>query len=104
MSAEHGLTREQLRAGQDAHRASGTPMSLALWLAAHDAEVRASVATPERWQYGAQSPDDPEGKVVAWSRGFTKHLVEQQGHHLFRRRPGTAPGPWVPVKQEEGEL
>lgn len=50
MSAEHGLTREQLRAGREAHRASGTPVSLALWLAAHDAEVRA-----EAWAVGAKA-------------------------------------------------
>lgn len=67
------------------------------WLAAHDAEVRASVVTEDRWQYGAQNPDDPEGKIVAWSRGFTKSLVEHQGHLLFRRRPGSAPGPWEAI-------
>lgn len=67
------------------------------WLAAHDAEVRASVVTEDRWQYGAQNPDDPEGKIVAWSRGFTKFLVEHQGHLLFRRRPGSAAGPWEAI-------
>ena len=76
------------------------------WLAAHDAEVQAQVVAEEpeeRWQYGAQNPDDADGKIIAWSRGFTKRLVEQQGHRLFRRTPGVPAGPWVPVKQEGAE-
>ena len=76
------------------------------WLAAHDAEVQAQVVAEEpeeRWQYGAQNPDDADGKIIAWSRGFTKRLVERQGHRLFRRTPGVPAGPWVPVKQEGAE-
>lgn len=102
MSAEHGLTREQLRAGQEAHRASGTPMSLALWLAAHDAEVRAGVVAEEPgWEYGVHC--ESSGRVnsvgAPWmDRKFAEKVTaNDSGNYGVCRRKA---GPWVPVKQE----
>lgn len=108
--SDYALTTEQalgdeiarVRHGQDV-TASDLANRLMPWLAAHDAEVRAGVVAEEpevRWQYGAQNPDDAEGEIIPWSRGFMKRLVEYQGHRLFRRRPAVPAGPWVPVKQE----
>ncbi len=110
--SEYTPTSEELRAGQEAYRASGTPMSLAIWLAAHDAEVRASVVAEERgWEYGTRL-----SVTDGWERGdrygeyeyidarsISDNINEDRSTTLplrdmtraVRRRKA---GPWEPVE------
>lgn len=53
-------------------------------IAAEEAEIR--------WQYGAKHPD--LDNIVPWSRSMLISVVDNQRHTLYRRRAGTAPGPW----------
>lgn len=70
--AEYALTSEEMRTGREAYQASGTPMSLAVWLAAHDAEVRAR-ALAEGFSEGVNFIDDQPGP---WGAGMVAGRAE----------------------------
>ncbi len=70
-----------------------------------DAARAALVAAEEaelRWQYGAKHPE--LDSIVTWSRSMLISVVDNQGHILYRRRAGKAPGPWELVEDGSAAL
>lgn len=99
--SDYTLTTEELRAGLEAYRASVGPMSLAIWLAAHDAEKRAE------WE--AEEPESEYGwdscagfaPVPTPSREWAEDVIKRNPDWVLVRRSAAVPaGEWVPVKQE----
>lgn len=56
MSEPYTPTTEQWKAGREAHRASGTPASLAVWLSEHDRQV-----AERAWEEGYQAGLERDG-------------------------------------------
>lgn len=83
-----------------------TPGEFAWWLAAHDAEVRASVLAEQgepEWEYGVYDPATNEvdecGPGPVTRDSFTGIDWEATGEFIVHRRPA---GSWLPV-EENGE-
>lgn len=82
--------------------ASPTTEEFDRWLAAHDAEVRASVVTEEpEWEYGVKpypGEDDvyPAGETAA---RLMARRGSEDGYQLMRRTKTISAGPWVLVEQ-----
>lgn len=79
-------------------KAIGLIRRMADALAAHDAEVRASVVPEEPdWEYRIN-----DGKLIAYSRSKSRaDRALAKGARVWRRTPERRASAWLPVEQEK---